>query len=205
MSTYFKFEEKIGWSEVVASLALLVSLASGWASYKAVTENRPALSVKEDQVVGGPYFNEAIQRWQHLVYARFIVTNLGGRPTTLLGFEANPRVPVVMGLSGTNAHVSADLVSKYLILDSLPEDIRANPQSIVEAKAVSAERLGLLNMPIEAGSTKVVILGIVFDAYDPQHTRRAEQLLVALDLIFANGYRHTFLGALAVKTLPTDG
>jgi len=97
------------------------------------------------------------------------------------------------------------VMSKYLILDSLPEDIRANPQSIVEAKAVSAERLRLLNMPIEAGSTKVVILGMVFDAYDPQRTRRAEQLLVALDLVFANGYRHTFLGAFAVETLPTAG
>jgi hypothetical protein len=110
-----------------------------------------------------------------------------------------------MGLNGNNAQPSADLLKKYLILDSLPEDIRANPQSIVDGKAVSAERLRLLNMPIEAGGTKVIILGMVFDAYDPQRARRVEQSLVALDLVFANGYRHTFLGAFAVGALPAAG
>jgi len=202
VTRYFNLEGKIGWSEILAAVALILSAISLWQSQKAASQNIPAVSVKEDQIVGGPYFNDSLKRWEHLVYARFLITNLGGRATTFLGFEPTSRPPGVIALTGNHGQPAPGLVSKLLIINELPEEIRRSPQRLTEQEGLSMERLRLLNVPIESGATKVIILAVVLDAYDSRSVRRADQFLLAFNLVFSDGYRHKFLGAFPVEAVP---
>src|SRR5438552_5801476 len=121
-----KFEWKFGFGEVIAILALVFSAVSLWQSHEALTQNLPSISVREDRVLAGPFLNPVLKKREHLMYARFVITNLGGRTVTFLGFEQNPRIPLIRGLDTltTGPDLSAEIPSRFVVLNDFADEIR---------------------------------------------------------------------------------
>lgn len=198
LNRFFKFENKIGWSEAFALLAIIISIISLYQSYRVEQSALPNIVVTEKTPTIIVSYDTQQRQWIYLTYNRIIITNRGGRTVTLIGIrppEEPEELPMVLPVKNGKVDENIKINASIFPTSELLEDIKNNHSLLSKYKGIGIERLSVLNIPIEPGETKVLNLGIIFDAYSGNE-RIAETIFFGVNLVFGDGenywYRHGY-------------
>lgn len=163
MGKYVDFDRKIGWSDVISILALVIAGLSLWTAGRG---EGPQIVISRDSRVGGPYLDKSSQRWRFFGYERVTMSNVGGRSVTLLGIRLPNKSPFPRMITGYIADGrKIEARTEILLLDDFVEDVRNDPDIISGYKPLSLERLGALNRLVPPGGTLPLVIGLRHDAY----------------------------------------
>ncbi len=136
MKQFFKFEAKIGWSEIIALLALIISIAS------IVYQNvKPSIVIDKIIPTAGQYYNKKESKWVNLSYHRIVIRNVSDRDLTLTGILPLDEPSTFFLVSKDNKVNSwNDSPKVYLINESLPQ-IKENPDLLLGAVSKKSPEL----------------------------------------------------------------
>ena len=185
---------KVALSDWLAALALVVSVLALWRSWEA---DRPRIQMAEVGAYSGRIFDSQVERLRMLAIHPLLVTNAGGRRTTLIGFRPRAGLPPLVALRGEQ-HLSPDFPVDFFVTDKIAAEIAQSPQAIRARENLPLDRLALLNIALEGGDSKVVAVAFLADPYDKTGARVAEYLLFTLEAIFADGTTRLLTSAFRV-------
>jgi hypothetical protein len=199
MGKYFEFDRKIGWVQLIAILALILSIASLWIT---TSKSRAQIIITHDTAIGSTFFDPATKRWRILSYDRVIFSNTGGSPMTLIGIRPmNDQVFAGMVAATIKDGRAVQIPSEIFITDKFLEEIEKNTDLLSVSKEWSLERLGALHRIVPAGGTLVLNVGILVDAYNGIKPV-ATDVLVNLECYFSDGTKQPYQFALGVPPPP---
>lgn len=192
MNKFFSFREnKFGWTQLIAVLALIVSICSPlYMSYQGRKNAEPRVIVEEDTPFTGSFYDDTLSKWRFFTYNRILITNKGGRTVTLIGMYPSKDLPVIIP-SMSNTIVDKRISYSIFPLEEMKEDIIKDPMKLARFKNFGLERLSVLNIPIEPGKTIIKNYGIIFDTYSDKD-RTADLLFFGLDLKFSEGNKYFY-------------
>ena len=174
---------KVSFSDWIAALALGASALALWRSWEA---DRPRIQMAEVGAYSGRIFDSQVQRLRMLAIHPVLVTNAGGRRTTLIGFRPRVGLPPLVALHGEQ-QASPDFQVDFFVTDKIAAEIAQSPQAIGARENLPLDRLALLNIALEGGDSKVVTVAFLADPYDETGVRLADYVLITLEAVFADG------------------
>ncbi|MFC1475598.1 hypothetical protein ACFLQW_01180, partial [Candidatus Zixiibacteriota bacterium] len=194
MAKIFRFEAKIGWPELVAPAALVVSIFAVLVDQGARDDVREFRTADEPKVhietSYKAYDASALGedgRGLLLYYYRFDMTNSGARPLTLRGLWNDEYYPLVVPMRGYNfvdvplpvyVYSGTDLDFQLFLSD---EDYRRT------LRPTTFEQLASLNIPIPGGQTESVAFALAIrNDFTP-----ADGYSFHWKFVFSNGQEHS--------------
>ncbi len=189
MGKYFEFDKKIGWAQLLAVAALIVSGVSLWVTLQ---RSGARVVVSKDMNIGGSFFDDAKQRWRAFGYDRLVLSNVGGSPVTLIGFRPLQQPP----FPGMVAAIIKDgkaieVQAEVLLVDEFFEDIRNNPKMLSRYQGWSLERLGTLNRLIPSGGITTLNVAVLYDAYKGTEPI-SDYIFMSLEMRFSDGTKYPY-------------
>lgn len=155
MSSFFQFERKIGWSEVIAIFALLVSIGALWFARAQVLVNLPDVQVETRTAIRIGSANHKNDD-EIVEVLPFIVTNRGGRTVTLVSLERESVPPL---LRSTDGKVAEDLglVASFAVLEGTPDAKGFLADTVLPADVQLLVFPYVVNQSVESGRTKPLV------------------------------------------------
>jgi hypothetical protein len=181
----FKFEGKIGWSEVIAAAALIVALLTFFATQRQIRSAMPDIGVDRRDPLVGSLYNEQSGQVQLFAINTLIINNRGGRRVALTSIRPNRVLAPTYLLQKSRLNKDADLNTKVFIVEGILGDVRF-ADLIKKHKPLPLKSLSLINSPMDAGETKILNICVLMDAYEGKK-RRGEMVLFSIDLVFSDG------------------
>jgi hypothetical protein len=177
----FQFESKIGWGELIATLALIASIA---AIVQQCQSSKPSPQIIDLDA------KSMVPSWT--VPSKFLVTNQpfaivnnGGRATTLLTVASRRDLdPAKLVRAGQTQPVVGKI--ETYVTGPMTEDWRFESGSIFRGEKVARGRRAAVNQTIEPGGSSVFYVTFVYEPYEGLQTR-ADFLAVALEASFSDG------------------
>lgn len=192
---FFRFKPEFGWAESFSAAALVVAL---WALYQSSASSRPDVFVEEITprvlVMTFPDADTAIAAMTSL-----LLTNRGGRDVSLTGIRRDQHIPIIVFAQGNRVDTIVSMDHHVFLAEQTYFDLDVSPKAMRETRLRDAA-LELLAIPIPAGGSKVITLGVYFEPLSEVRLR-AEVILFLAKLRFSNGfvyeYRHAYPTAVA--------
>ena len=191
ISKYFVFEKKVGWPEIIALFALVISIISINISYKSYKINFPDIEIREITPSGGPYFDKNENKYFYLTYSRFIITNNGGRPVNLIGFDELKELPSMMIVKNGKLSPAQNVLYKIIQVQESLDVLKGTPSIVSKYKNLGMDGISILNERIEEGDTYILNMLMLFDVYE-NNIKNCEFVLSNFNLIFGNDYKHHY-------------
>lgn len=190
------FEPKVGWSGIIALVALMVATIALLQGRSAQTPDLELMALD----VGHGIVQDLDSDWKRLLMVQPVfISNRGGRAVTLVGLEPAEGLPLVVGLKeGQSEPVNL----RFDVRLTGPFDYSwiTEPQLVLRKQAVDKERMTVLNKVVGPGESELLHVGVLFEAYDGL-ARRADVLALAFDALFSDGSRQTFRSAMPVPSI----
>jgi hypothetical protein len=156
MSSLFQFERKVGWSEVIAAFALLVSLGALWYARAQVQVNLPDVQVASRTAIRMGSENHKNNN-EIIEVLPFIVTNRGGRTVTLVSLEKDSLPPLLRLADGKVAE-DQNLFTSFAVLEGTPDAKGFLADTVLPADVQPLTFPYVVNQSIESGRTKPLVL-----------------------------------------------
>lgn len=176
----FKFRKEIGWAEIIATIALLISF------YNFYAENKQDLST-----INGTYksaiYTEKDGSIKYFMFNRTVITNNGNKPVTLLSLKANKDFgPTLVNADSSNVAKKKDLPFEiFQIADSVfTGNLFQKQENLLQFTHQGLEKLSHINQIIYPGGTYTLTIGIKYSLPADMSIRF---LLFAGELEFSNG------------------
>lgn len=188
--TIFKFKKEIGWSELIAFLAVCIA---SWSGYMQYNSNDSNISLNHDKIISTAFIDkDGKKKYFGLIRATLI--NKGNKAVTLLGLKPNKDLGIVSVMEGNNTTFSNDLIGFkiFQIPDSLlSETLLSNKKIIPTLKDDGLEKLSIMNKVIGPGEVYILYIGTVFDVFSNPE-KRYSSVLFSSELEFSNDQKLTF-------------
>lgn len=193
MTSLFQFERKIGWSEIIAIFALLISSGSLWFAQAQVLVNLPDVQVEYRPAIrigSTIHKNDA----EIVEVLPFIVTNRGGRTVTLVSLEAESLPPLLRSVDGKVAE-DPSLVASFAVLEGTPDAKGFLANTVLSADIQPLVFPYVVNQSIESGRTKPLVL--LLRIKGPLGTAIGDaKVLFSSKAVFSDGSTHRIAQAI---------
>lgn len=180
---WFRFESRIGWSEVIAICALAFSVVAWQQSWLA---NRPDVRLTDFPVGIGPVHDGRASDYVFVGLIPLVFTNNGGRTTSLLALRTHSDLPpVLFEKDGDILFLDPPKYDFFLTehqIDALGEWESFLPNRV----ELRLDRPSPLNRPIPPGESITVFLGFTASVYEGLQPT-ADRLLLAIQAEFSSG------------------
>jgi hypothetical protein len=185
----FKFKKEIGWGELIALIAIGISL---YTFYFQIQLNRPEIFLKYDKVIGC-FFPDKDKKRKFFCYNRAIISNNGQKATTLVGLKPAENVGLlfVKERGAQNINRQNTNFKIFQIPDSIMSGrLISNGRNLWDFQDQGLERLSLLNQKIEPGQVFILNIGVIVDAFSD--TSKQYEVIFVSQLEFSDGSKHFF-------------
>lgn len=189
-SIKFNFRKEIGWAEIIAVIAILISIGPfviDFLSYKSqdskivITQETPKVFFYKDSNDG---------KRKMFTYNRLSITNTGGKTVTLNGFYPGKEPPLILNVVNGKL-TNKDVVFSIYPIDFLMNDIVENPDKIYSLKKTNFEALSIINESIDPGTTKVLNYGFVFEPFE-NNKQISDLILMNFNIKFSDGFVYSY-------------
>lgn len=181
------FEKKFGWAELLATIAVLVSLAALWYARAQVTQNLPEVSV-ETQTAIRVSGSEPGDQAQWVALIPFVITNRGGRTVTLLNLD-KADLPSVLRVVDGKITENHELDVSFAVIEG-----NVKGRDFIRSKALTVETQPLLlpelvNESIESGKARsfVLVLRMIDKKNRPIN---GSKIYFSCNAVFGDGTKH---------------
>ena len=186
----FNFKTEIGWSEVMAFVALFLAAFSLYIQYSA---NKASVSLTNDKLVSTIFIDKDGNK-KFFGYMRATITNSGNKAVTLLGLKPHEYMGLV--LSSTYEQNTDELEKDKLIckIFQIPDDIlseKLNEKNILSFEDQGLEKLSVMNKVINPGEVYMLNIGVIYDLFSDK-TKHYKTVIFSSELIFSNGQKLLF-------------
>ena len=184
MGNFIKFEKKFGYPELIALIAIIVSVISYRQSNKA---SLPSIEVNEDLAGAGVYDSDDEGK-KYFSYTRIMIANQGGKAVSLIGVKA-PEESLFpnMFLGRVRADSTEEIPVEIFLVDEYLEVIKEDTSLVSSFESMGREELSLLNRTVSPGKPIILNIGTRFNI-SAADTLEIREVFAQYELVFSNGH-----------------
>lgn len=196
MPSLFQFERKIGWSEVIAAFALLVSIGALWFARAQVLVNLPDVQVESRTAIRIGSANRKSDG-EIIEILPFIVTNRGGRTVTLVSLERESLPPLLRSIDGKVAE-DPTFAASFAVLEGTPDAKGFLADKVLTADVQPLVFPYVVNQSVESGRTKPLVLLLRIRG-QPGTSIGDAKVLFNCKAVFSDGSTHRIAQAIGYE------
>jgi hypothetical protein len=187
-SRILQFEFKLGWSELLAFAALIVSAIS---LIQVAETSRPQVVVETLTPVAGPIVQDGVSSADTVFVAAIplLVTNRGGRDVALVGIRPDEIFPWISAARGDSVDRDPELSYRVFFTRGTPVTLDVPRRGLDSVDYKTARDMELVSIPVESGHSALFTFGIYVESYRDAR-QLADYFLVAANLKFSDGTTH---------------